>query len=128
MTFLIWTVFFSIIMTVITKLPVAIAMKRQFGHYDNRDPRTQERQLSGFGRRAMGAHENSFEALSIFTAGAAFAGIVNPAAEIIPILCLSFIVSRLLYVVFYYYDFDKFRSIAWSIGFFASIGLLFTGL
>ena len=50
----------------LAKAPVAIAMNKLDG-YDNRHPRAQQSKLTGFGARALAAHQNSFESLLIFT-------------------------------------------------------------
>ena len=42
------------------------ARKQQLGSVDNKYPRLQQVQLTGRGARAMGAHQNAFEALATF--------------------------------------------------------------
>ena len=61
-------VFLAFVVTMLTKAPVAVAQLRQPGGYDNRLPRDQQAGLSGWGRRALGAHLNAFEAFPAFAA------------------------------------------------------------
>ncbi|NVJ59251.1 MAG: MAPEG family protein [Gammaproteobacteria bacterium] len=128
MTLLISSILFAIAMIIVTKVPVAIAMRKQFGHYDNKEPRYQEYALTGFGRRAMSAHENSIEALPIFAIGAVIASIHSPDSSLVLWSCITFVCARVLYVVFYLANLDKLRSIVWALGFIASVVLITTGL
>ncbi len=45
--------------------PVAFAMNKLDG-YDNKHPREQQSKLTGFGARALAAHQNCFESLPAF--------------------------------------------------------------
>ena len=65
MNTLILLTFIGALLPYFSKIPVAIAMHRN-GGYDNRHPRQQQAQLTGFGARALAAHQNAFEALIIF--------------------------------------------------------------
>ena len=46
----------------VSKIPVAIAMAKLDGRYDNHHPRAQQARLTGFGARALAAHQNAIEA------------------------------------------------------------------
>jgi len=128
MTILVYSVVFAVAMIIITKAPVAYAMMRQFGRYDNKEPRIQEAQLSGFGQRAMSAHNNSIEAFPIFAAGALFAAISQPESEAVFNLCIAFIIARVLYTLCYWLNWDKFRSLFWGVGIACSIGLMLVAI
>ncbi len=128
MTIIVWTVVFAAAMIVFTKVPVAIAMQKQFGRYDNKTPREQESNLTGFGKRAMSAHENSIENFPVIAAGALLAAIDDPGHSYIPIYCSLIIAARLLYWLFYLVNLDKLRSVAWAIAFASSIGLMLTAI
>lgn len=63
-----WCVFISALLIYVARIPVATAMNEQ-GGYDNHLPRQQQAQLTGFGARAMAAHQNGFEAFILFAVG-----------------------------------------------------------
>ena len=63
-----WCVFISALLIYVAKIPVAKAMNEQ-GGYDNHLPRQQQAQLTGFGARALAAHQNCFEAFIIVCGG-----------------------------------------------------------
>ena len=65
MTILIVCLFIACLLPYLAKIPTAIAMKNQPGGYDNNHPRAQQAMLTGFGARAVAAHQNSFESLII---------------------------------------------------------------
>ena len=61
-----WCIFISALLIFIAKAPLARAMKQEGGQYDNHHPRAQQARLTGFGARALAAHQNSFEAFPLF--------------------------------------------------------------
>lgn len=63
-----WCVFISALLIFVARMPVAKAMKEQ-GGYNNHLPRQQQAQLTGFGARALAAHQNSFEAFICLRSG-----------------------------------------------------------
>ena len=65
MTTLIWCLFIAALLPFIAKGPVAYAMNK-LGGYNNNHPREQQSNLTGFGARALAAHQNAFESLMIF--------------------------------------------------------------
>ncbi len=69
--FLIINLIIITLLPIVAKAPVALAMKKlgggNIGGYDNKLPREQQKSLSGFGARCLAAHQNSFEALIMFT-------------------------------------------------------------
>lgn len=62
MTILIICLFIAMVLPIVAKIPVAIAMNNA-GGYDNNHPRAQQAKLTGFGARALAAHQNAFESL-----------------------------------------------------------------
>ena len=64
-----WCLFFSALLIYLAKAPVAKAMSEEGGGYDNRNPRAQQARLTGFGARAVAAHQNSIEIFPLFAAG-----------------------------------------------------------
>ena len=59
----------AFLLTYLTKAPLAMAMaKESESGYDNRNPRDQQARLSGWGKRSLAAHQNSFEVTPVFAA------------------------------------------------------------
>lgn len=108
---------------VISKVPVAVAMSRQ-GKYDNNQPRVQEATLTGFGHRALAAHENTMEAFPLFAAGIIVALVAQADQTSIDTLAITFIIARLLYLLCYLSDIAWLRSLVWGVGHLASLTLI----
>jgi uncharacterized MAPEG superfamily protein len=102
---------------------IAVGFAKAGGGYDNRDPRTSMAQLTGRRARAYAAHQNSFEAFPLFAAAvlSALWGEAQPTA--VSTLSIVFILARLAYLWAYLQDRPTIRSIVWSLGFFACLGL-----
>ncbi|WP_100643040.1 MAPEG family protein [Alteromonas facilis] len=113
----------TLILPMVAKAPVALAMHAR-GGYDNKHPRAQQDQLEGYGARALAAHKNSFEAIAYFTPAAVTVLALGAIDSTAKWLAISFVVSRLAYLVFYWLNWDILRSIVWVIGFGCSITLL----
>lgn len=100
----------------ITKLPVAIAMAKLDGGYDNHQPRAQQARLTGFGARALAAHQNAIEAFPLFAAGLLLALWAQAAEAWINGLCLTFVIARMVYCILYWADVATLRSLVWAVG------------
>jgi len=124
MAIIIGTVIFSALLILVSKIPVAIAMSQQKGGYDNRQPRKQQSALNDFGQRALSGHQNSIEAFPIFAAGVLLALWSQADTTTIQNLCVIFCCARIAYLICYWLDIDKVRSIIWSLGFGSSIWLM----
>src|SRR5215831_13989001 len=85
----------------LTKIPVAIAMQRQPGGYDNGYPRDQEARLEGWGRRAYAAHQNAFESFAPFAAAVILANLAHANPLWTSRLALAFVSARVLYTACY---------------------------
>lgn len=111
------------------KAPLAWAMKKhgggEIGGYDNQEPRSQQKQLSGFGARCLAAHENSFEALLVFASATLLVIATDNINRDMALLACAFVVCRVLYLIFYWSNFDKLRSTVWLLGIFASFSMMF---
>jgi uncharacterized MAPEG superfamily protein len=111
-------------------LPFVIAMvgfnlrKKQFGVADNHLPRIQQAQMTGIGARAIGAQQNAWEALMMFTPVVMVVQIagVDPTAS--GLTGIVFVVARLLHAIFYLADLDKLRSLMFVIGIICLIRLI----
>ena len=122
MTIPFYCILAMIVVTYLSKVPVAIAMAK-LGGYNNRTPRDQQAQLTGWGRRALAAHQNSFEVFPVFTAGVFIAHLSGADPVWSARLALLFVVSRVAYLFFYWYDLDKLRSLMWMVGILSSLTL-----
>ena len=123
MTIPFFCIFLAFLITLASKGPVALAMARQKGGYDNSTPRDQQAALNGWGRRAVAAHLNSFEAFPAFAA-AVFVAVLGGGDPVWATrLAVTFIAARVLYLPLYIADFPGFRSIVWMIGMFANAAL-----
>jgi uncharacterized MAPEG superfamily protein len=127
MTIIIICLFIATAMPIISKVPLALAMSKA-GGYDNRNPREQQKSLSGFGARAKAAHENCFEALIMFTPGALLVLVTNNTGQLAEYFAIAFVVSRFFYLVAYYVDKHLFRSACWGIGFISSLALVWLAI
>jgi len=124
MTLIISSVIFAALLIIISKIPVAISMGKERGGYDNRQPRKQQAALTNFGQRALSAHINSIEAFPIFATGVCLALITQANIVTVQNLCVVFCCARIAYLICYWFDMDKVRSIIWTTGFVACIWLM----
>ncbi|MEX0915991.1 MAG: MAPEG family protein [Wenzhouxiangellaceae bacterium] len=94
------------------------------GGYDNRHPRAQQARLTGFGARALAAHQNMIEAFPVFAAGVLLVMVTGTTGYWVSVLALVFVGARIVYTIFYLGDFPVLRSMTWGVGFAASLGLM----
>lgn len=114
----------ALVLVYLPRMVVAREMAKLPGGYDNANPREQQAQLQGLGKRATAAHLNGFEAFPPFAAGI-LASVVSHVDPLwIAIAGGVFVVARTLYVFMYLGDKASARSGVWSLGFFATCALL----
>ncbi|WP_223569430.1 MAPEG family protein [Pseudomonas sp. BF-R-26] len=118
-----WCVFISALLIYVAKIPVAKAMNEQ-GGYDNHLPRQQQAQLTGFGARALAAHQNSFEAFILFAVGVLMAHTTQTAGWLIDTLAIIFVITRIIYLLCYWGDLAWQRSLVWFVGLVCSFLLM----
>jgi len=118
------SLFIAVLLPILAKGPLAVA-QRKTGRYDNRNPRTQQANLAGFGARAKAAHENSFEALILFTPGVLAVVALNAVTESAQYAAMLFVAARIVYLIMYWLDQHIMRSLAWFLGYGASLFLIF---
>jgi len=118
-----WCVLISALLIYVARMPVAKAMKEQ-GGYNNHAPREQQAQLTGFGARAVAAHQNSFEAFILFAVGVLMAHTTQTAGWLIDLLAIIFVISRVIYLLCYWGDLPWQRSLVWFVGFVCSLLLM----
>lgn len=120
MTIAFTCVFAAFLLCMISKGPVAYAMKMQPKGYDNRHPRDQQAALEGWGRRALAAHMNSFEAFPAFAAAVIVAHLAGADPTWATRLSVVFVVARVSYIILYIANAHVWRSLVWGIGWFST--------
>jgi len=123
MTILILCLFIALLLPYIAKLPVAYAMNKLDG-YDNSHPRNQQANLTGFGARALAAHQNAFESLIIFTPAVLLAITTKHTGEFLEWLAMAHVVSRIIYNILYLMDISTIRSLVWGIATICSFSIV----
>jgi uncharacterized MAPEG superfamily protein len=103
-------------------------MKKLAGGYDNRDPRGQQSQLAGRGKRALAAHHNGFEAFAPFAVAILACVQRGVRAELVGWLAIGFLVVRTAYIAAYIVDRPSLRSSMWGLGMLATLGLMAAAL
>jgi len=116
-------VLIAFLLIYLPKVPLSVAMAKQPGGYDNKNPRAQQDKLAGMGARARGAHYNGFESFPPFAAAVFVAHLAGAADHRASILSIAFVVARTLYIAAYLADLDYLRSAIWGIGFLCTIAL-----
>ncbi|MGQ7818577.1 MAPEG family protein [Metapseudomonas furukawaii] len=111
-----WCLFAVALLIYIAKIPVAKAMKEEGRGYDNHHPRAQQARLTGFGARALAAHQNTIEAFPLFAAGVLVAHVTQTQGWFVEALALLFVVTRVLYLFLYWNDKATLRSLVWGVG------------
>lgn len=119
--------FIGALLPYLTKAPLAFAMSKQ-GRYDNRYPREQQASLTGFGARALAAHQNAFESLIIFSAAVAVVLATDSSNQTMEILAISHIIARIGYSLMYYLNLDKLRSLIWLVGLGCPLAMIWLSL
>jgi uncharacterized MAPEG superfamily protein len=120
---LIWCLFIATLLPLVAKVPVGYAMHKH-GGYNNKHPRGQQSELSGFGARALAAHQNAFESLMIFAPAVLLAIVTQHTGENIVLLAIVHVCARVLYNIFYLMNIDKLRSLVWFIATISSFTII----
>ena len=121
---LILCLFIACLLPYLAKIPVAMAMNKQPKGYDNNHPRAQQAALTGYGARAVAAHQNSFESLIIFSSAILTAIATQHVTHGIQVLAVVYLVSRGIYHLFYLLNWATLRSSIWAIGVIASLSII----
>jgi uncharacterized MAPEG superfamily protein len=107
----------------LSKAPVGVAMARMPKGYDNRHPRDQQAQLVGWGRRALAAHQNGFENFPGFAAAVLVSHVGHGDPGWSAVLALTYVIARVAYTAAYIADVHALRSLLWTAGMLATVGL-----
>jgi len=123
MTTLVWCLFVAAILPYVAKAPVAYAMNKLSG-YDNNHPRDQQSKLTGFGSRALAAHQNAFESLIIFAAAVLCALVTKTITESVVTLAIVHIGARITYNILYLMNIGILRTAVWAVGIGCSFAII----
>ena len=88
-------------------------ISRKNGGYDNHDPRQWLSKQQGWRARANAAQHNTFEALPFFFAAVIIAHQLGAAQTKLDLLCLSWLMLRIFYIIMYVGDMATARSTIW---------------
>lgn len=124
MTTLIICLFIAALLPFIAKVPVAIAMHKLNG-YNNNHPRAQQAELTGFGARALAAHQNAFESIAVFAPAILLAIATNNTGSMIEQLAITHVIARVLYNIAYLINIGTIRSIIWAVGIVSSFTIIY---
>jgi uncharacterized MAPEG superfamily protein len=125
MTFAYWMI---LIATILPGLTVGVAKGAAGRKYDNSAPRAWADTLQGWMRRADWAQRNHFEALPGFAASVFVAELSHVPQTRIDLLAGIFIAARLAYTACYLANLATLRTLVWTLGFAAMIGLFTAGV
>jgi uncharacterized MAPEG superfamily protein len=114
-----WCVFISALLIFVARIPVSREMKAR--GYDNHNPRNQQAALTGLGARAVAAHQNSWEAFTLFAVAVLMAHTTQMQGWLIDLLAIVFVVARVLYLWLYLADKASPRSLVWVVGLVCSL-------
>ncbi len=95
---------------------LVVAWGRLQTGYDQSAPRAMFDKLPAFAQRATWAHQNSFEALTIYGLAALMAYATGVDSDWAKIAAIAFLVARLLYSVFYILNVPIGRSLMFGLG------------
>jgi uncharacterized MAPEG superfamily protein len=95
---------------------LVVAWGRLQGGYDQSAPRAMLEKLPPYAQRATWAHQNSFEALTVYGLAALMAYATGVDSEWASKAAIAFLVARSLYSVFYILNFPIGRSLMFAIG------------
>lgn len=124
MTLLIICLFIALLLPLFAKAPVAYAMAKQ-GGYDNNHPREQQSKLTGFGARALAAHQNAFESLILFAPALLLAIATFNNNEVIIQLAITHVIARIVYNILYLANIGLLRTLVWGIATFCSFAIIY---
>ena len=124
MSVLVVCLFIAAAFAILSKGPVGFAQSK-LGGYDNKYPRDQQAKLTGFGARAVAAHQNSFESLIIFAPAVLAALATNTTGETIQNLAIIHVAARLAYHILYLVNIDLLRTLSWTIATLSSFSIIY---
>lgn len=124
MTIELWCLFFAALLHMLTKIPLIKAQLATDKGYDNNNPRQQQAALTGFGSRALAAHQNQIESFPLFAAAVLVPTVVGVTSVVVGYLAVLFVVCRVAFFYLYLKDIASVRSLIWVISYLCVLALL----
>jgi uncharacterized MAPEG superfamily protein len=121
-------IFASVMLYLLTIVPVKWISVSEGGRYDNARPRDPAFYDEGIRERALGAHQNGIEAFPFFAAAVLLAEFRGAPQNLINELSVLFLIVRAAYVLTYVGNRPSLRSILWTIGFLITVAIFFLPL
>lgn len=122
MTTALWCLPVACVLPYIWTVAAAPARLAMPGGLDSNYPRLQQAQLDGVGARAVGAHNNAWEALPSFIAGVLTAHIVGADPGLSGTLALAWVAMRVLHGAAYLANIHPLRSGAFVLALCCALG------
>jgi uncharacterized MAPEG superfamily protein len=94
--------------------------------YDNANPRDPNFYRPGLRARALGAHQNGYEAFPFFAAAVIVAEMHGAAQGTVNALAVAFLACRIAYVLLYLGNRPSLRSLVWALAMACNLALFFT--
>ena len=117
-----WCVFGTLMLYLLTIVPIKWIGFRRFDNSRPRDPAFYDDPLRA---RALGAHQNGIEAFPFFAVAVLLAEFRAGPQRLIDELAVLFLIVRIAYVFTYLGDRPTLRSILWSLGFAINLAIFF---
>jgi uncharacterized MAPEG superfamily protein len=124
----IWCLIATFFLIYAPRLPAIQDALRQEGHIDLAHPRLQQARLTGRGARAQAAHLNTVEAFAPFAAALWVCYHYGVDAGVRDGLAITFVIARVLFIGAYLADLNPWRTVVWSVGHLAILGLFLAPL
>jgi uncharacterized MAPEG superfamily protein len=120
-----WCVFGTLMLYLLTIVPIKWI---GFRSYDNARPRDPAFYGEPLRARALGAHQNGIEAFPFFAFAVLLAEFRAAPQNLVNELAVLFLIVRIAYVLTYLGDRPRLRSILWNLGFVINIAIFFLPL
>ncbi|MGI4813548.1 MAG: MAPEG family protein [Janthinobacterium lividum] len=105
-----------------------VALAKADKRFNNNSPRPWLAKLEGWRARALAAHQNSWEALGLFTAALVVAWHTGAPDGRVNQLAVAFVVTRILHGILYLANWAPLRSLVWFIGMICIVWLFVAGV
>jgi uncharacterized MAPEG superfamily protein len=106
----------------------SVVAQREVGPGYAMSPRDTPRQLTGMAGRAQRAMNNHFEGLILFTIAALAIHTTGQSSGFTAACAWAYLAARVVYVPAYLFGLSPWRSLVWSLGWFATALMLFAAL
>lgn len=111
---LLWCIVLAAVLVYVPFLVVAYG--RLMIGYDIAAPRAMFDKLPAYAQRATWAHQNSFEAFGLFTAGALMAYVTQVDSSLAVGAAIAHVIARFFYSLFYILNQPLLRSLMFAVG------------